>query len=756
MNRKVYVYDIECLPNIFTAIFVNAVDSTEIHTFYIGLDKEDYSDLLEFLSQKITLVGYNSVSYDDPMLRFIIGYKGTNIVSKLYDLSKKLINDAFRGDRNILSLRYPRNIMYSWDSIDLMKILAFDKMKISLKQTAINLKWHKIKDMPIEHYEKIDKSQLEELLDYNLNDVLITLRLYEEIEPLRKLRDELSALYSVNLTSASDSKIANLILENIYSNELKMDIRAIKDMRTEREKVWLKNCLAKFIEFKSPELREMLDRISATIVYSYLNYKYSEKIYFANCVFSLGIGGLHTKDEPGIFVTDNDYIIRDMDVSSYYPNLIIKNNFYPKHLGTNFIKVFKKIIEDRMEAKHSGDKVKADGLKITINSIFGKLGYKHFWLLDAKQMLSTTLSGQLGLLMLVEDLHMNGISVISANTDGIVCKIPRKLDDRYYEIAKRWEEKTDLELEFTTYKKYVRRDVNSYITEKEGGTTKEKGAFVKDVNMKKAYRMLIVPKALYEYFINGISVKETLSNCRDIMEFCISQKTGANFILELHTMSGIEKLQKTNRFYISKNGGSLIKRDKVSGKLIGLYVGKTAEILNNYDPFIPFEDYNVNLAFYEKEVMKIIDEIKPEQMTLFDISLLGHGTKTKIQVQSGSKVEIAKEDNSVKSISKLGKNQLSKKIKLLADNNETIEGIHPRYVYVKSFNYKTMTAEIYCLAKAVSQSVFINKSSYKKTKIQEGQLVFCTKFKRLKDGFSLVDYNITDKILEKREELWKN
>lgn len=749
-----YAYDIECLPNLFTATFINVEDESDEHVFYVGIDKEDFSDIKRFLSQKMTLIGYNSISYDDPMLRFIVGYTGDNLISDLNILSAKLVNDGFRSDKKILALRYPRKVYYPWKSIDLMKILGFDKLGISLKQTAINLKWYKIQDMPIGHSEDVDKRKLKEILSYNKNDVLITKRLYEEIKDIRELRDELSKIYGINLSSASDSKIANLILENIYSNELHMDIRAIKDMRTHREKVWLKNCVADFISFKTPELKELLDRVLSTIVYEYSNYKYSEKIYFANCKFSLGVGGLHTEDAPGKFETDSEYIIQDLDVASYYPNLIINNKFYPEHLGENFIKVLKKITAERIKAKKAGDKVKADGLKITINSIFGKLGYRNFWLLDARQFLSTTLSGQLGLLMLVEDLHLNGIEVISANTDGIVCKIPRELESKYYEVAKRWEEVSNLELEFTEYSKYIRRDVNSYITQKKDGYTKEKGAFVKEVDLKKAYRMPIVAKALSAYFIDNIPVRQTLENCKDIMEFCISQKTGTNFVSELHTMKGTQKLQKTNRFYVTTKGGSFIKRNITSAKLIGLYVGRMVRILNDYDASVPFEKYKVDLQFYEKEVMKLIDEIEPRQISLFDLSSLGNSTISKAEVLT-NELPPEEEDNTVKSLNKLGKNQLKRRIETIVKNNEVIDNISSRYVYIISFDSKQMIANIYCLSKGIKQSIFIGKTAYKKHNIEEGQLVFCNKFKKLSKGHSIVEYNVTEKIEENKEELWK-
>jgi hypothetical protein len=751
-----WCYDVECLKNIFTVTFVNVNDKSDIRVFYVGLNKTDYSDLLKFLKTgDMTLIGYNNHSYDDAMLRFIMTYRGDKVNTELYNLSIKLVDDNFRSDRKLLELRYPKKIIYPWKSIDLMRILAFDKLGISLKQTAINLKWHRIQDMPVRHDAYVQDTQLKTILDYNLNDALITNELYEEITPLRKLRDELSVLYSVDLSSASDSKMANLILENIYGKEMRMDIRTIRDMRTVRDKVLLGNCIAKFVKFESPELKEMLDRVSSTIVYNYNRYKYSENIYFANCNFTLGVGGLHTEDEPGIFVSDENYIIQDMDVASYYPNLIINNNFYPEHLGIDFIRVLKKITEERLSAKRSGDKVKADGLKITVNSIFGKLGSEHFWLLDAKQLLSTTLSGQMGLLMLVEGLHLNGIHVISCNTDGVVCKIPRELESKYYEIAKAWEKATNMKLEFTFYKKYVRRDVNSYITEMVDGSTKEKGAFLKEVDLKKAYHMPIVAKALYAYYIKGIPIKKTIEDCRDIMEFCISQKTGVNYQTELRTPKKIEKLQKTNRFYIAKTGGSIVKREETSGKLIGLYVGKLVRILNDYDPAVPFEEYDVDFSFYEKEVMKVVDEVEPKQISMFELSSLGKSSITKMKVPTVPEADDiwTEEIITVDKLNKLGKNQLVKRIETIIKNNQKIDKISPRYVYILNLDSRSMKADVYCLAKGIKQTIGVDKTAYKKSRLEQGNLVFCTKFEKVSGGHSLVDYRITSKIEEEKQEL---
>lgn len=731
---KIYAYDIECFSNFFSATFVNVEEPTETKVFYLASwGNKSPKELQEFLKQEMTLVGYNNDSYDNPMLRYLMQHGELGIIQDLHAFSSKLVDDNYRSDKAILALRYPREMKIAWNSIDLMRILAFDKLGISLKQCAINLKWHRIQDLPLHHTAEVEAEQLSLVLDYNMNDVLITKRLYEEIEPLRKLRTELSKIYGVDLTSASDSRVANLILQKIYTTEMKRDISEIRDLRTRRVKVLLGDCMAKFVKFETPALKAMYERISSTFVYEYNRYKYSETIDFAGCRFNLGVGGLHTEDAPGIFSSDEEYLIQDADVASYYPNSIINNGFYPQHLGPGFIQVLKKITAERIAAKKNGDKVKADGLKITINSIFGKLGSEDFWLLDAKQMLSTTVSGQMGLLMLVEKMHLAGIQVISCNTDGIVCRIKRTMMGEYNKVAEWWQKQTGLELEFTPYEKYVRRDVNSYVTLKEGGKTKEKGAFLKEVDLKKGYHMPIVAKALNAYFVNGTPVRKTLEDCKDIMEFCISQKSGGNFAIELRTINGTEKLQKTNRFFITKKGGSLIKRDQFSNKQTGLYVGRLVRILNDYDPSIPFEDYQVDFPFYEAEVMKIIDEIEPKQMKLFDMLGMDFGSKTKMDSGQAKESGPEEEPTDIFEISKLGSKQFIKRLSAIVEKGETIENVSPRFLYVMEWDGKKGTAKCYNLARGTTLTLPVNKKLLQEIPMKADSVIFCEKFGKSKD-----------------------
>jgi len=177
---KTLCYDIEVFQNLATFTFINVEDQTDEHVFYFGLDKLDYTDLLKFLKQEMSLCGYNNHRYDDVILRYIMSYKGVSLNSDLYKLSGKLVDDNYRNDPSLNRIRYPKfgttwkSQGIPWTSVDLMKLMAFDKLGISLKQIAINLKWYWIQDLPIPYNAIVGQHQLELVLKYNKNDVEIT------------------------------------------------------------------------------------------------------------------------------------------------------------------------------------------------------------------------------------------------------------------------------------------------------------------------------------------------------------------------------------------------------------------------------------------------------------------------------------------------------------------------------------------------------------------------------------------------------
>ena len=249
------------------------------------------------------------------------------------------------------------------------------------------------------------------------------------------------------------------------------------------------------------------------------------------------------------------------------------------------------------------------------------MNFEHHWLYDPLQAYKVTVNGQLYLMMLDEALLLSGFEVISNNTDGVTTKVPKDKVDLYYSICKKWEQITGFELEYAYYKKYIRRDVNSYIAQYQNGKVKEKGAFVRDTPLQKGVDSIIIPIALQEFFLKGTPIRDTIMNHDKIHDFCISGKTDNKFSTEFHYLKDnnlqIDTLQKTNRYIISRRGGSLFKVDKSDNKYINFCVGRQVLMLNDYDENTPISEYSLDYGYYISEAQKIIDLIIPPQLTLW-------------------------------------------------------------------------------------------------------------------------------------------
>ena len=227
---------------------------------------------------------------------------------------------------------------------------------------------------------------------------------------------------------------------------------------------------------------------------------------------------------------------------------------------------------------------------------------------------------------LIEQLVLNNFEVISTNTDGITCKVLKSRKNEYLEVCNKWCEQTKFELEYVHYTTYARKDVNNYICQYDNGKLKEKGDFItssltKTNNTKlKGVDKKIIAIALQNYFIHNKSIKDTIMNHTNIYDFCTAMRTDPKFITEYHYLKDsqlkIDTLQKTNRYYISRSGGSLFKVDKKDNKYINYCVGRQVTIFNDYVEK-PMKDYNIDYGYYISETQKIIDLIIPPQLTLF-------------------------------------------------------------------------------------------------------------------------------------------
>lgn len=638
-------------------------------------DDKDLFSLLSFLQNKADYFGYNSRKYDRLMLSALLMYynqfdKPSKLITFLYETSQRVIrssnNDTLWTD-NFTSLILRNNVAFR--DLDLFQIFRLDHYHKSLKQTSINIKWYNLKEYTMPpigdldrhyyherlpeakgmtdrelniHYRNvferfIPKEYLNEMADYNDNDVYIVAELIRMNQEEVLLRYRISEEYKVDVYSASRSTIADKVIVKLYSKFTGLHPKAFIDTKTIRRKIVVSEILSDKIAFSTPELNDILSDIRSLTLRGEKG-EFDREFTFMGTSYTIATGGLHSNEIPAVYVENSDSIIVDRDVASYYPNMIRSLKVCQKHLIPKaWFRIADTIVDERLEHKHlakdkSLDVMERDKhataaacLKIVANAgIFGKMGSEKSFLCDKKAMYQVTINGQLFLLMLIEKLELAGIHVISANTDGIVTIVPRELEQTADDICHWWEKHLGLELEFTYYTKYVTEGVNSYLTVKRGGSSKFKGRmnpkmFLEDLS--KGYNSPIVAKCVTEYFINGTPVMETLRNAKSILDFCRTQNVNHKYRLEFtHVVDGkirTDVVQRNTRFYISSTGGTLMKvesmgwneRNEEQVKKSSLCAGQRVSICNTVDD-TDISELNVNYLYYYNEAMAIIEPIE--------------------------------------------------------------------------------------------------------------------------------------------------
>jgi hypothetical protein len=125
-----------------------------------------------------------------------------------------------------------------------------------------------------------------------------------------------------------------------------------------------------FIEFQTPALCALLQQIRTAKfgidhagIVQMPDFLKGYKIDIGESVYRMGIGGLHSSETRVSHYSDDKCVLLDRDVTSYYPNIILGGRLYPKTIGSVFLKVYRSILDRRIDAKNSigtiGKKIKA-------------------------------------------------------------------------------------------------------------------------------------------------------------------------------------------------------------------------------------------------------------------------------------------------------------------------------------------------------------------------------------------------------------
>lgn len=550
MKKKI-VFDIECYSNYFLIMFKNpASGKTRSWEMFNG-SQPDRSQLRRFIS-RYTLVGFNSLNYDCLMLRaFIGGYSN----QRLKGLSDHIITS---GDPHWMTERKFELPHIEFDHIDIKE--PSPGVGVGLKLYGGRMGTKRLQDLPIPPDAMIKESDLPLMHRYCENDLDLTAELLDAISQQIELRETVGEKYGLDLRSKSDAQMAEAIIRQYLEAE---GVAVVKRRTSVKP---FKYRVPEWVRFETETMQAALGRVkSCTFTVSDAGKPQMPKelgsfIEFGGAKYKFGIGGLHSNEKSQVVIPEPHQDYSEEDVGSLYPTIILEQGCYPEHLGPKFLKVYKSIYDERMAAKHSGNKLVSDTYKILLNGSYGKFGSVYSYLYSPELMIQTTITGQLSLLMLIEKFTLAGMSIKSANTDGINILRDKSQKADADAITLEWELATGYRLERTEYLATYSRDVNNYVAVKPNGSVKGKGAFGSGGLMKNPQSPICVD-AVHDYLKDSKSVCETIRQCDDPHKFCTVRTVNGGAVKDG------ELLGRVVRWYYAKGEQGAIHYQKNGNKV---------------------------------------------------------------------------------------------------------------------------------------------------------------------------------------------
>jgi hypothetical protein len=634
--NKPWIVDIETLMNAFVVCAYNGEEKKQFVIWKLHDDSIDQQqELIEFMDSCDTMAGFNNISFDYPVMLYAYRMRFSTTKTKLVGIYKQaqlcISNSRMQGRDKLIK------------QIDLFRLHHFDNKgkMVSLKSLQVWMNWHNVQEMPIHHSEIINREQLDQVVEYCWNDVMSTYEFY------LKSMDKIEEREKMGYPNVPDANVGEKILLKTISKASGIDSKELNAMRSWRSSIDLKEVILPVIKFQSRHFNTLLDYMKSVtlpvrdgkiITEKYLreipqakvlpllpimNKKLKRggieklNVIYKGFQYDFGAGGIHGSVRPGRYYADDDLMIRDYDVASYYPAIPIGWGFSIEHLkDLGFIDIYTGIFNDRIAAKKKGNKIKSEELKLALNGAYGKSNSQYSFLYDPLYTILTTINGQLFLAMLAERV---GCEVLQVNTDGITLRFPRSREQEIAEIVREWEKETKMTMESVDYSLMVIRDVNNYLAVKLDGEIKRKGDFeiIREPHKDPSFR--IIPVALSAYFIGGVPIETTFRQEKDpFLYFGRYKGTDAwkaqsqEVAYEKgNPINKVVDLGKTVRYIPVNKGVRLVKTDRIS--IISVHADTDVMIWNKA---VDVDHNLINFEFFTKRCNDMINQIDKLQLSL--------------------------------------------------------------------------------------------------------------------------------------------
>ena len=540
-------------------------------------------ELKEFYKQhsEDIFIGYNSRGYDQFILKAI-----------LYDIDPYYVTDQIIN-KNKKGYKIIKNMdEFSLNNFDIAT--GFH----SLKQLE-GFMGSRIKetDVPFDIDRKLTEEEIKQVIEYCIHDVEETIKVFDN------RREEFDSQLSLIEAFKLPMKMFNKTKAQLSAHVL----GAVRQDKLDDE-----------FNLSFPDTLVVSEKYKYIVDWykNPMNMSYSKSLEtdVSNVPHVFAWGGIH-----GAIPNYNDEgIILCCDVASLYPSLMIEYGYISRNV-TDPSK-YKEIRDTRLRLKAEKNPMQQP-LKIVLNSTYGAMKDQYNPLFDPLMANNVCIAGQLLLLDLIEKLEPYG-KLIQSNTDGIFMKVDNmETVDIIKNVAREWEQRTRLDLEWEIFDKIYQKDVNNYIIINKNDKYKSKGAYVKKLN-DIDYDLPIINKALVNYFVHDKSIEDTVTECNYLREFQKIVKVSSLYNYAMHNDKKVS--EKVLRVFAStnENDGMVYK---IKGK------NKIEKIANTPDrcfidneqvlgvtvPIHLDKDYYINVAkkrlddfLYEKEKVSKEEKIK--------------------------------------------------------------------------------------------------------------------------------------------------
>ena len=290
--------------------------------------------------------------------------------------------------------------------------------------------------MPFDHREFIKEDMIDNILSYNKNDVYSTyifflvtlgkteLPLYKGQNKL-EIRQKLNKSYKLGCINYNDIKIGTELILKLYCDRLGLNPYNVRKLRTERPLINLGDCLPSWTDFKTKNFKTLEKGFKNTNIFDGITKKvFSFSVIYNGIKIDYGTGGAHACIKPGVFNSDDEWLIYDVDIDGMYPNLALTQGIFIEHLGKVFLNVYGDDIvyvrmNEKKKPKKERDPVIMNGFKLAANGSYGKSNSRDSFLYDPLYTMQTTVSGQILISMWIERVceAIKDITILQVNTN---------------------------------------------------------------------------------------------------------------------------------------------------------------------------------------------------------------------------------------------------------------------------------------------------------------------------------------------------